>query len=143
MCNLTILQFYYEEALELVDKDVHEAIELLIKNCRTRQAGLVYEQRADRAIVQALMSRLGEMVDFLVKEEKMKLNEILSTLERIGDMVIIFRSRGESDREYLNSSERIFQEGLCGDYGEDEEDSLIIDPSNYRNKAKRPLIITP
>lgn len=143
MCHLAILHFYYEEGPELVDKDVHEAMELLIKNCRTRQTGLIYEQRADRAVVQALMSKLDEMINFLVKKEKMKLDEILSTLERIVEMIIISRSRGESEREYLNFIEKIFQEDVYGDYEEDEEKSLVVNPSNYRDRAKRPLIITP
>ncbi|MEW5766037.1 MAG: hypothetical protein AB1797_00210 [bacterium] len=134
-CTAVIFDFY-EETPKLVDKDVQEALELLVKNCRTRGAGLIYAQRADRPMVNALISEIEEVIDHLVNKEKTKMDDIIYTLERLVDMVIISRSRGESDRYYLYLLRGMFQNMPYPYEYEDEEDSPIVDPRIIGRKQR-------
>ena len=92
----------------LEDGEVKEAFELLIKNYRTEQSGLVYSHSSPRPQVQFLVRELGKFLEGLRQEAKigetpgLGLEDLICCLDWLGSKVDFqLKRQGGAGRDYL------------------------------------------
>ena len=92
----------------LDDGEVKEAFELLVKNYRTEQSGLIYSHSSPRPQVQFLVRDLGEFLEGLRKQAEAGegagpgLEDLICCLDWLGSKVDFqLKKQGRAGRDYL------------------------------------------
>lgn len=101
------------ETAGVVDKDVREALDSLIRTYRTLQSGLYYESRPDNLVAAAVQQKVQEAIQELRKELSEKsapgvrdaeILGVLVFLQRIGIAQANGRIKGRSFIDYMRAS---------------------------------------
>jgi hypothetical protein len=92
-----------------VDRDAREAIDALIRTCRTLESGLYYETRPENPLAAAICDAVKQAIPAFREDEKRRMGvartrdtDILGVLTHLGDLALAFDNGRPRGRAFLH-----------------------------------------
>jgi hypothetical protein len=106
---------------DLTDKDVIQAVDLLLENYRTEEKGVLYEKTSENLRVESLRRELRDVMETFrnsptetgpnvvsPQDNRLALSDALNCLECIRSLMGAFQEKGRSDSAYVDFLARFY-----------------------------------